>query len=135
MDHCAATTTNHNNKKQKRIHYDKITVWPSNMFEDLMSKWKNENQQPHQPPKPLPRTASLHDKLFRARSMAPNHIEIHRSNTTAGGWYDRATSAPPAPPPIFRRYLLRIFNFNTEVVCFLFNYRKLFNRRLSRIED
>ena len=123
MDHCAATTTNHNNKnKQKRIHYDKITVWPSNMFEDLMSKWnKNENQQPHQPPKPLPRTASLHDKLFRARSMAPNHIEIHRSNTTAGGWYDRATSAPPAPPPIFRRYLLRIFNFNTEVVYFLFN--------------
>ena len=90
-----------NNTKKRGIQYDKISVWPSTMFDDWVQRLKD------QPPKPLPRTASLHDKLFRARSMAPNHqSELHRSNTTAtGGWnIDRATSAPPAPPPpIFRR--------------------------------
>ena len=88
------------NTKKARVQYDKISVWPSTMFDDLVQRWKD------QPPKPLPRTASLHDKLFRARSMAPHQSELHRSNTTAtGGWNtDRATSAPPAPPPpIFRR--------------------------------
>ena len=102
--------------KKKKIHYDKISVWPSAMFEDWVQKWKDQavassppHTQPPPPPKPLPRTASLHDKLFRARSMAPasaNQNELQRSNTTiGGGWYDRATSAPPAaPPPVFRRY-------------------------------
>ena len=101
--------------KKKKIHYDKISVWPSAMFEDWVQKWKDQatvQASPPPPPKPLPRTASLHDKLFRARSMAPatvstnQNTELKRSKTTIGGvWYDRATSAPPAaPPPIFRRY-------------------------------
>ena len=28
--------------KKKKIHYDKISVWPSAMFEDWVQKWKDQ---------------------------------------------------------------------------------------------
>lgn len=101
LDRLHYDTSSSTNKK--RIQYDKITVWPSSpsvMIEDWVSS--GGHWRPSEPPRPLPRTASLHDKMFRARSVAP---ALAASKSASAIFDSRATSAPPAPPilPIFRR--------------------------------